>query len=161
MTARFKVRELLSRLPGLRRRRSPFSHPLAQVLEARVLPAGNVNVRISNNTVVITGDREDNEVSVIVEDGNLVVRGLDDTTINGEEDDFIVAEDSETFDGKLLVRLGTGNDTFAVDGGPSSAAAGGRVRAVLAPRAGASAPAGPAAPPAALRPSVTLDGGRR
>jgi cyclophilin family peptidyl-prolyl cis-trans isomerase len=114
MTARFKVRELLSRLPGLRRRRSPFSHPLAQVLEARVLPAGNVNVRISNNTVVITGDREDNEVSVIVEDGNLVVRGLNDTTINGEEDDFIVAEDSETFDGKLLVRLGTGNDTFAI-----------------------------------------------
>jgi lipopolysaccharide export system protein LptA len=52
-------------------------------------------------------------------------------------------------------------DTFAVDGGPASAAAGGRVRAVLAPRAGASTPAAPAQPPAALRPSVTLDGSRK
>lgn len=52
-------------------------------------------------------------------------------------------------------------DTFNVDGGPASPAAGGRVRAVLAPRAGASAPAVPATPPAALRPSTTLGGGRK
>jgi lipopolysaccharide export system protein LptA len=49
-------------------------------------------------------------------------------------------------------------DTFNVDGGPASAAAGGRVRAVLAPRQGASVPAAPSAPPASLRPSVRLDG---
>lgn len=54
-------------------------------------------------------------------------------------------------------------DVFSVDGGPASPASGGRVRAVLAPRAGASAPATAAAvpPPAPLRPSVTLDGGRK
>jgi lipopolysaccharide export system protein LptA len=53
------------------------------------------------------------------------------------------------------------SDTFNVDGGPASAAVGGRVRAVLAPRQGASAPAAAPAPPASLRPSVRLDGSRK
>jgi lipopolysaccharide export system protein LptA len=57
-----------------------------------------------------------------------------------------------------VVSYDNGTDTFSVDGGAASAAAGGRVRAVLAPRNGASAPA---APPAPLRPSTTLDGGRK
>ncbi len=62
-----------------------------------------------------------------------------------------------------VITYDNGNDTFSVDGGPASAAAGGRVRAVLAPRAGASAPApsAPSAPPARLRPSTTLDGGKK
>ena len=55
------------------------------------------------------------------------------------------------------------NDVFTVDGGPASPAAGGRIRAVLAPRPGASAAAaGAPVPPAAqLRPSVTLDGAKK
>jgi lipopolysaccharide export system protein LptA len=60
-------------------------------------------------------------------------------------------------------------DVFAVDGGAGSATPGGRVRAVLAPRDGASAPASAAAgapraaatPPAQLRPSTGLAGERR
>lgn len=56
-------------------------------------------------------------------------------------------------------------DVFTVDGGPTSPTPGGRVRAVLAPRAAASAPA-PAdrpttPPPAQLRPSTTLRGEAR
>lgn len=57
-----------------------------------------------------------------------------------------------------VITYDNSNDTFAVDGGPASPAPGGRVRAVLGPRTPASAPA---APPAALRPSTTLGGGRR
>lgn len=59
-----------------------------------------------------------------------------------------------------LITYDNSTDTFAVDGGPSSPAPGGRVRAVLSPRAAASAAAAPAPaqPPAALRPSVTLPG---
>jgi lipopolysaccharide export system protein LptA len=60
-----------------------------------------------------------------------------------------------------LITYDNTTDTFAVDGGPASAAPGGRVRAVLAPRGGASVPATPAGPPAALRPSTTLEGGRK
>lgn len=52
-------------------------------------------------------------------------------------------------------------DVFTVDGGPASPAMGGRVRAVLTPKPGASAPAVSSGPPASLRPSTTLDGSRR
>jgi lipopolysaccharide export system protein LptA len=63
-----------------------------------------------------------------------------------------------------LITYDNGTDVFSVDGGPTSPAAGGRVRAVLAPRGGASAPAAPASaqqPPAQLRQSTTLDGGKK
>jgi len=62
-----------------------------------------------------------------------------------------------------LITYDNGTDVFTVDGGPASPAAGGRVRAVLSPRPGASAPAPSGAAPgaAALRPSTTLEGGRK
>ena len=61
-----------------------------------------------------------------------------------------------------VITYDNSNDTFAVDGGPSSTASG-RVRAVLSPRGPASGtrPGTPSAPPASLRPSVTLDGGKK
>jgi lipopolysaccharide export system protein LptA len=61
-----------------------------------------------------------------------------------------------------LITYDNSNDMFTVDGGPASPAVGGRVRAVLAPRPNASAPraAAPVAT-AQLRPSVTLDGGKK
>jgi lipopolysaccharide export system protein LptA len=58
-----------------------------------------------------------------------------------------------------LITYENNTDVFKVDGGPASTAAGGRVRAVLAPRPGASSPAAAVgAAPARLRPSTTLDG---
>lgn len=61
-----------------------------------------------------------------------------------------------------LITYDNTNDVFTVDGGPASPAVGGRVRAVLAPRGGASSPSAGASQPAAqLRPSVTLDGARK
>ena len=63
--------------------------------------------------------------------------------------------------GSLITYENT-TDVFTVDGGPASPRPGGRVRAVLAPREGASAPAAapaaPAAPPAKLRPAPRLSG---
>ena len=64
-----------------------------------------------------------------------------------------------------LITYDNTTDVFTVDGGPASATPGGRVRAVLAPRDGASAPASsprPATPPPAqLRPSQSLGGDAR
>jgi lipopolysaccharide export system protein LptA len=62
--------------------------------------------------------------------------------------------------GSLIVYDNT-TDVFSVDGGPASSAVGGRVRAVLAPRPGASATAAPVAAPAQLRPSTSTDGGKK
>jgi lipopolysaccharide export system protein LptA len=69
---------------------------------------------------------------------------------------------SDEMVGSLIV-YDNANDVFTVDGGPGSPASGGRVRAVLAPRPAASAPATgtPAQPAAQLRPSMTLDGSRK
>jgi len=61
--------------------------------------------------------------------------------------------------GSLIVYDNT-TDVFTVDGGPASPATGGRVRAVLAPKPSASAPAVPAAP-VQLRPSTSMDGGKK
>ena len=63
-----------------------------------------------------------------------------------------------------LITYDNTTEVFNVDGGPASPASGGRIRAVLAPRGSASAPAGAASAPAApaqLRPSMTLDGGKK
>jgi lipopolysaccharide export system protein LptA len=60
-----------------------------------------------------------------------------------------------------LITYDNATDVFSVDGGPTSPAAGGRVRAVLAPRGSASAPAAPVQPPTQLRPSTTLDGSKK
>jgi lipopolysaccharide export system protein LptA len=62
--------------------------------------------------------------------------------------------------GSLIV-YDNSTDVFSVDGGPASSAVGGRVRAVLAPRQGASAPAAPVPAPAQLRPSTSTDGGKK
>jgi lipopolysaccharide export system protein LptA len=78
------------------------------------------------------------------------------TTLNDEMTGSLITYDNTT-------------DVFTVDGGPAGATPatpGGRVRAVLAPRPGASAPAAAAAPapaaaPARLRPSTTLGGEAR
>lgn len=63
-----------------------------------------------------------------------------------------------------LITYENSTDVFTVDGGPASPAVGGRVRAVLAPRSGASAPAAasaPGQPSIQLRPSTSLDGGKK
>lgn len=63
-----------------------------------------------------------------------------------------------------LITYDNTTEVFNVDGGPASPAAGGRIRAVLSPRGSASAAAGAASGPAApaqLRPSMTLDGGKK
>lgn len=57
-----------------------------------------------------------------------------------------------------LITYENATDVFTVDGGPASPTPGGRVRAVLAPREAASAPAGPTPPPAQLRPAPKLSG---
>ncbi|HSV46236.1 MAG TPA: lipopolysaccharide transport periplasmic protein LptA [Ramlibacter sp.] len=60
-----------------------------------------------------------------------------------------------------LITYDNPTDVFTVDGGPAGTvpgSPGGRVRAVLAPRGGASAPA---ASPAGLRPTTVLGGDRR
>lgn len=80
--------------------------------------------------------------------GRAEMRRLRGATVNDETTGSVITYDNA-------------NDQFTVDGGSASATPsnpGGRVRATLAPRSAASAPAGPATPPATLRPSATMGG---
>jgi lipopolysaccharide export system protein LptA len=83
--------------------------------------------------------------------GNAEMRRLRGAALNDDITGSLITYDNTT-------------DVFTVDGGPAGgapAAPGGRVRATLAPRTAASAPAAPASAPARLRPSTTLSGAPR
>ena len=86
-------------------------------LEVRTLLDGNVTAVVANGTLTIDGDAADNTVEVAIESGDVVVRGLDGTTVNGSEDPFVAFSDTETITTDLRVNLGRGNDVAAVSDG--------------------------------------------
>src|SRR5262245_24607721 len=59
-----------------------------QMLEDRALLAGNVVAGLLNGTLTVSGDLEGNSVEIVLEAGNVVVRGLDGTTVNGNTTAF-------------------------------------------------------------------------
>ena len=88
-----------------------------QTLENRRLLAGDVTVFESDH-LFIRGDQADNQFEVVAVEGQLEIRGLDGTTINGE-DSYVVAgatvtDSGVSFAGGLRAHLGPGNDDFAV-----------------------------------------------
>jgi lipopolysaccharide export system protein LptA len=83
--------------------------------------------------------------------GQAEMRRLRGTTLNDEMTGSLITYDNTS-------------EVFTVDGGPAGAtpaSPGGRVRATLAPKPGASAPAAAPTAPAPLRPSTTLGGETR
>ena len=98
---------------ALRKRRS-ISY---QTLENRLLLAGDVTV-VEDGHLFIRGDGADNQFEVVADNGQLEVRGLAGTTINGLESYVVtgaeVTESGVTFAGGLRAHLGPGNDDFAV-----------------------------------------------
>ena len=88
-----------------------------QTLENRLLLAGDVTV-VEDGHLFIRGDGADNQFEVVADNGQLEVRGLGGTTINGLESYVVagaeVTESGVTFAGGLRAHLGPGNDDFAV-----------------------------------------------
>lgn len=96
-------------------------------LERRTLLAGNVTAQLSGMNAIFRGDAADNSVEVVAEDGNVIVRGLDGTTINGSAADLILVNGA--IGGNLNAVLGDGNDRFVVNGvsiGRNASVSGGR-----------------------------------
>ena len=85
-------------------------------LEERALLAGNVTAQLLGQTAVVNGDMANNSVQIFIESGNVVVRGLDGTTINGTSDDFILASGTISLPGHFSASLGDGNDTLTIAG---------------------------------------------
>jgi cyclophilin family peptidyl-prolyl cis-trans isomerase len=83
-----------------------------QLLEQRAMPAGNAIASLNGPHLTVLGDNADNSVEVTVLGGNVVVRGLNDTTINGSTDEFVVAVGTNTISGNVHISLGNGDDTI-------------------------------------------------
>lgn len=99
---------------------------------------------IEGESLTIEYDGKADKVKFI---GNAEMRRLRGAQLNDEVTGSLITYDNTT-------------EVFTVDGGPAAGAPanpGGRVRAVLAPRNAASAPAPSSAAPARLRPSTTLE----
>jgi len=88
------------------------SEGTVQVLEDRRMLAGNALVsKDSSGNLTISGDALANAVEVTVLDGNVIVRGLQTTTINGGTANFTVATGTTNISGNVSIDLQNGNDT--------------------------------------------------
>lgn len=83
-----------------------------EVLEQRTLLAGDVAAKLLGQTAFLTGDSDANNIQITVQDGNVVVVGLDNTTVNGSSEAFILAQDSVAFSGSIITRMAGGDDEF-------------------------------------------------
>lgn len=87
-----------------------------QSLEVRNLLAGNVLAVVNAGDLILTGDNQANQVDVVVENGDIVVRGRDSTTINGSATAFVAVSGATSLSDDLFVRLGHGDDVLFVEG---------------------------------------------
>lgn len=93
----------------------------------RCLLAGNVSAVIANGGLTLQGDSASNSVTVVFENSNVIVRGLDGTTINGGSSDFVAVTGSNRITDSLFASLGKGDSVLLLSG----VAVGRRVRRPL------------------------------
>lgn len=111
----------LRSIKGLRtqrrfRNRSNLRLPRLERLENRTMLAGDVSAVLRGQDAIVRGDAADNSIAVAVENGNVVVRGLDGTTVNGSAETFVLIAGSASIPRDLRILPGNGNDTVNVDG---------------------------------------------
>ena len=97
-----------------RRSRSFPAVAAAEKLETRQLLTGNVSVSIQNDNLVIDGDADSNEFELTFFDGDVAVRPLGDTTINGSSDNFVAFPDTNVIPRNVQIRLAGGDDSVVV-----------------------------------------------
>lgn len=87
---------------------SPQSAPMFESLEGRCLLSGNVTADVIRNCLVIKGDAADNQIQITVDQGQYVVTGLGDTTVNDGASATLQAS------GSVVLTMGDGNDEVTV-----------------------------------------------
>ncbi|WP_437203709.1 peptidylprolyl isomerase [Planctomicrobium sp. SH664] len=116
MTFSASIRRLLASATAFRpqaRRRTALLPWIIEHCEERVLLAGNVLASVTNGTLTLKGDLSNNSVQVEVKGGNVVVSGLDGTTINGQAS-FIAVTGATQLSGDLIADLGAGHDKLVL-----------------------------------------------
>lgn len=80
-------------------------------LESRQMLAGNVLVSLSGDNVLVTGDSLANTIEITALDNDVVIRGLQDTLVNGSANNFVLSTGSRIINGSVNISMGLGNDT--------------------------------------------------
>lgn len=94
-------------------RRSVRSRPLVhEPLERRCVLAGNVAATFSDGNLHVFGDDQNNVVEIVAVGEVVLVRGLGDTSINGQTEVVFTAGEAGLVD--LSVVLGSGHDQLSV-----------------------------------------------
>ena len=96
--------------------RSSFYSAHVEVLEDRILLTGNVKAVMNGNDLIVEGDSGDNEIALAVIDGNLVVQGINGTTINSVSS-FVAITGSSTIPNDLRISMGRGDDVVIIGPG--------------------------------------------
>ena len=86
-------------------------------LESRTLLTGNVTVSLQGANAQLTGDSAGNDVEIVVDNGSVVVRGLNGTTINNGTTAFSLVPNGTTLAGRLDGALGAGDDIVTIGSG--------------------------------------------
>ena len=107
---------LFSKSVNRRSRRGSRSSSPIEALEQRALLAGDLAAKVVRGDLILEGDRSANKAEITVVDGDVVVVGLDGTTINGDAE-FVAFAGSDTIADDLVLDLGEGSDEIVLDGG--------------------------------------------
>ena len=82
-------------------------------LETRALLAGNVIASLNGSHLTVTGDAADNAIDITILNGQIQLRGLNSTTVNGGTTPFVIAAGTNTLDGNVLIQMAGGNDSVS------------------------------------------------
>lgn len=82
-------------------------------LETRALLAGNVVASLNGSHLTVTGDAADNSIDITILNGQIQLRGLNSTTVNGGTTPFVVATGTNVLDGNVLIQMAGGNDSVS------------------------------------------------
>lgn len=108
--------QLSRRRPVAAHRHSPVA-ARTEPLEKRTTPVGNVTAQLVGESLYLYGDDAANSIELTASGSNLVLRGLDNTTVNGSTSDFLVKTGQLKVRQSLFASLGGGDDTFAISSG--------------------------------------------
>ncbi len=120
MNHRTLIRNWFGQINRRRLGATPRYVPIAsrtEQLEARTTPTGNVTAQLVGESLYLYGDEAANSVELTASGSNLVLRGLDNTTVNGQASDFLVKTGSLKVRQSLFAFMGGGDDTLALSAG--------------------------------------------
>ena len=96
-------------LPEAKRRRLRINY--AELLEVRELLVGNITAAFEDGRLLVTGDDEANKTELVQSGDQLLLRGLDGTTVNGLASDFALPATPAP---NVEVALGKGPDELLI-----------------------------------------------